>query len=85
VKAVIILGVRFVWFAFLFFVIYGFVKNLKNWGKIGWIFSIIIYFNLAYSAVHAIPRYALPIYPFYIILTVVGATYFYNRYAKKQA
>lgn len=81
-KAVIILGIRIAWFVFFFFVIYGFVKSFRNWDKISWIFLIITYFNLAYSAVHAIPRYALPVYPFYVILAVAGAAYFYNRYAK---
>lgn len=71
-KVAIILSIRFTWFALLFFAIYGLIKNFKNWDKIGWLFLIIIYFNLAYGALHAIPRYALPIYPFYIILAVVG-------------
>lgn len=83
-KTAILLGIRFAWFLFLGLVIYTLVKNLKNWREISWLFIIIFYFNLAYSAVHAIPRYALPIYPFYVILAVAGATYFYNRYAKKQ-
>ncbi len=84
VKTAILLSIRFAWFLFLGLVIYALVKNLKNWREISWLFIIIFYFNLAYSAVHAIPRYALPIYPFYVILAVAGATYFYNRYAKKQ-
>ncbi len=79
VKAAIILILRFVWFVFMFLIIYGLIKNFKKWDKIGWIFLIIIYFNLAYSAVHAIPRYALPIYPFYIILAIVGLNIFYGK------
>ena len=83
-KIVILLGIRFIWFLFFGLAIYALVKSLKNWRGVSWLFIIIFYFNLAYSAVHAIPRYALPIYPFYIMLAVAGTTYFYNRYAKKQ-
>lgn len=83
-KTAILLGIRFAWFLFLGLVIYALVKNLKNWREISWLFIIIFYFNLSYSAVHAIPRYALPIYPFYVILAVAGVTYFYNKYAEKQ-
>jgi len=87
-KSAIILAIRSIWFLFLFLAAYGLIKGLKNpeigWAKFGWIFLIIIYFNLAYSAIHAIPRYALPIYPFYVILAVIGITYFYNKYAEKQ-
>jgi len=83
-KTVIILDIRLVWFAFLFLVIYGLIKNLKKWDKIGWLFLIIIYFNLAYSAVHAIPRYALPIYPFYVILAVVGISILWEKLQLKR-
>ena len=84
-KTAIILGLRFTWFAFMFLTIYGVIKSIKSpennglgWGKIGWIILVILYFNLAYSAVHAIPRYALPIYPFYVILAIVGIGRFFN-------
>ncbi len=82
-KAVIILAIRSTWFLFLFLAACGLIKGLKNpeigWAKLCWIFLIIIYFNLAYSAVHAIPRYALPIYPFYVILAIVGLNTFYGK------
>lgn len=86
-KAAIILIIRSCWFLFLFFAVYGAVKSVKNprrdgmesWQKFGWILLIILYFNLAYSAIHAIPRYALPIYPFYIILFVIGLVKFYEK------
>ncbi len=69
-KAAILLGIRFAWFLFLGIIIYALVG--AGWREISWLFIIIFYFNLAYSAVHAIPRYALPIYPFYIILFFIG-------------
>ncbi|MBI5079622.1 glycosyltransferase family 39 protein [Candidatus Wolfebacteria bacterium] len=86
-KAAIILTVRGIWFLFLFFAVYGAAKSVKNprrdggasWQKFGWILLIIFYFNLAYSAIHAIPRYALPIYPFYIMLCVIGLMKFYEK------
>lgn len=78
-KAGIILGIRGIWFLFFFFVIYAVIKNIKNWQKYGWILLTIVYFNLAYGALHAIPRYALPIYPFYIILAVIGITTLFKK------
>ncbi len=71
-KIGIIIGIRGVWFLFLFLAIYGAVKIAKNWALSSWLILIVVYFNLAYSAVHAIPRYALPIYPFYFILAIWG-------------
>lgn len=85
-KAIIILVIRSIWFLFLFLAAYGLIKGLKNpeigWTKLCWIFLVIIYFNLAYSATHAIPRYALPIYPFYIILAIIGLTAIYAEIKK---
>jgi len=71
-KTIFILSIRFVWLIFFFFVVYGAMKIIKNWSKFGWLILIIVYFNLVYSLLFAIPRYALPIYPFYIILSAHG-------------
>ncbi len=71
-KIAIILSIRFIWFLFLGLAVYALAKNIRDWPKISWIFLIIVYFNLAFSAIGAIPRYALPIYPFYILLAVIG-------------
>jgi len=73
VKIVLLLGLRFIWLFSLFIVIYGIVRTLKeDWRKSLWILVIIIYFNLAYSAIHALPFYALPIYPLYMIVFSIG-------------
>lgn len=71
-KIMIILTLRFAWFLFFFFVALGIIRSVENWRSWIWILMVIFYFNLVYSALHAIPRYALPIYPFYFILFFVG-------------
>lgn len=76
VKSFVILSIRFVWFLFLFLAAYALAKNIKNWQKFSWLLLVILYFNFTYSAVHAIPRYALPIYPIYIILAFIGLNSF---------
>lgn len=73
-KAGIILAIRFIWSIFFFFIGYAIIKNLKNWSKFSWIFLIIFYFNLVYALLLGLARYALPIYPFYILLFVWGFT-----------
>lgn len=78
-KATILIAIRFFWYLFLFLVLFGIFKNIKNWDKISWLFLVILYFNLIYSALHAIPRYAIPVYPYYIIFAVYSLTYFYNK------
>ncbi|MFH1393065.1 MAG: glycosyltransferase family 39 protein [Patescibacteria group bacterium] len=83
-KLIIVLIPRLLWFLFFFFVIKSIIKNFHDWGKIGWLILIVFYFNIIYSISSGLNRYALPIYPFYIMLAVVGATYFYNRYVQKQ-
>ncbi|MBU1255901.1 hypothetical protein KKH35_03455, partial [Patescibacteria group bacterium] len=56
-----------------YFVIYGGIKMIKkDILKFSWFISIILYFNIIHSLLFAIPRYALPIWPFYIILFVYG-------------
>ncbi len=77
IKGGIILIIRFIWLLFFFFVIYGGVKVIKkDILKFSWFILIILYFNIVYSLLFAIPRYALPIWPFYIILFVYGLSMF---------
>ncbi len=78
-KAIIISGTRSVWFAFMFFVGYGIWCGLKDWSRYGWLIIIVLYFNLAYSAIHAIPRYALPIYLIYFIFTTITLCNLYQK------
>jgi len=72
IKTFAILLIRAAWFMFFLLAFYGFVKKRLAWRKFAVILLIIFYFNLTYSMVHAIPRYALPIYPLYIMFFVVG-------------
>ncbi len=81
-KILIVLGLRFVWLALIILVAYGAVVKRSEWKKFGPLLVVIIYFNVIYSLVHAIPRYALPIYPFYFILAAGGVSsnpVIYNR------
>jgi len=78
IKGSIILTIRLVWLIFFFFVIYGGIKMIGNWLKYSWILITILYFNLVYSSLFAFPRYALPIYPFYVILFVFGISAFWS-------
>ena len=79
-KGTIILTIRLIWLTFFFFVIYGAIKIVKNWSRFGWLILTIIYFNLVYCSLFASPRYALPIYPFYIILFVYGFLIFWPKF-----
>lgn len=83
IKGGILIVFRISWYVFLFLVGYGFCKNIKNWDKVGWLFVVALYFNAVYSAVHAQPRFAVPIYPIYIILATVGFIILYNKYKIK--
>ena len=79
-KVAILIILRLFYWMFVWFVIYGLVKAVREWRKFIWILLIILYFNLVYSAVFGLPRYAIPIYPFYILLFVMGATTAWNKY-----
>lgn len=72
VKYILIISFRLFWFGLLFFAVLGASVNIKKWHIISWLVIFVIYFNGVYSAVFAIPRYAIQIYPFYIILAFVG-------------
>ncbi len=78
-KTVIALGIRLVWFALFFFVIYGIWRSRKNLAKFSWILLLIIYLNVFNSLVWAIPRYALPMYPFYFTLASLGLVHFWDK------
>jgi 4-amino-4-deoxy-L-arabinose transferase-like glycosyltransferase len=71
------------WYLFLFLVGYGIYRNFKNWDKVGWMILFIVYFNFVYSAIYAIPRYAVQIYPFYIVLASASFVYFFERFRGK--
>ena len=81
-KGAIILFIRFCYLIFFILIIYTLVKNIKNWPKASWIILTIIYFNLIYSLIHAIARYSVPIYPYYIILASAGFLTFWDRIKK---
>jgi hypothetical protein len=83
IKAGLLVFLRLAWVSIFFLIIYAIVKNWKNFGRIGWMFLVILYFNAFYSAIHGIPRYATPIYPFYIILAVAGMAAVWNKYFVK--
>ena len=79
IKGSIILIIRLIWLIFFFFVIYGGIKMIKkNLLKCSWLILIILYFNIIYSLLFAIPRYALLVWPFYIILFVYGLSVFFK-------
>ncbi|MCX6731734.1 MAG: glycosyltransferase family 39 protein [Candidatus Parcubacteria bacterium] len=78
-KVVILLVLRILYWFFFGFVVYGLARAIKKWRKFGLIILIVFYFNLVYAAIFGIPRYAIPIYPFYILLFVIGLSAFLNR------
>ncbi len=78
-KGFIILMIRFVYLIFAIFIVYAIVKNIRDWSKMGWIILIVFYFNLIFSNLHAIARYSIPVYPFYIILLTIGCLMFWDN------
>ncbi|OGM97732.1 MAG: hypothetical protein A2817_02955 [Candidatus Yanofskybacteria bacterium RIFCSPHIGHO2_01_FULL_39_8b] len=79
IKIIILLGIRAAYWLFFGFMIYGLIMGAKNWKKFCWPILIILYFNFAYAATFGIPRYSIPIYPFYIIFFVYGTNIFFGR------
>ena len=78
-RSAIFLILRILYWFFFGFVICGLIKAIKKWREFGLIILIIFYFNLVCAATFGIPRYAIPIYPFYVILFVLG---FFSLYSK---
>jgi len=78
-KGSIILFIRFVYLIFAIFIIYAIVKYIRNWHKMSWIILIIVYFNLVFSNLIGVARHSVPMYPFYIILLVLGLITFWRR------
>jgi hypothetical protein len=79
-KIFILLILRIFYWLFLGFVIWGLISAFKDWKKFGWLILMVFYFNFVYSAVYGLPRYAIPIYPFYILLFVIGCYSFFKKY-----
>ena len=72
IKASAIIFVRVVWALFLFLFIYGLAKNFKNWAMTGTVALLVFYFNAIHAAVHATPRFAMMVLPFYFIFAAAG-------------
>ncbi|PIR97593.1 MAG: hypothetical protein COT91_00375 [Candidatus Doudnabacteria bacterium CG10_big_fil_rev_8_21_14_0_10_41_10] len=79
VKALIILGVRLAYWVFFGIVIYAIIQSRRSWRELIPIYTILVYMIAVYSALHGIPRYALPIYPFYIMFFSFGILYLLNQ------
>lgn len=78
-KTVFAFGIRIIWFILFFFVGYGIWSKRKNLPSLAWILLLVLYLNIFNSLVWAIPRYALPIYPFYFVLAVIGFFQLWNK------
>ncbi len=76
-KTAIVLFLYGGWYVLLLLVLFGIYTTLRydtNRSKFLWIIVFIVYFNLFFSLVHAIPRYSLPLYPFYVMFLVIGCS-----------
>ena len=82
-KGAIILLIRLIYFIFFGIIVYAIVKGVRRWTKTSWLILIVLYFNLIFSAIHAIARYSLPIYPGYIILATIGLVIVWNKLGNK--
>lgn len=71
-KIIILLGLRLIYWLFFGLVFYGIIKTRKQWKNYLVIYLLVIYFNAVFSVLCGLPRYAMPIYPFYIIFAVAG-------------
>ncbi|GEM_PF-4825654 len=79
-KAIIILGLRAIWLTFFGLVLYGIYKIKSRWRSFIFVFIYIAYINLVFSASHGIPRFSLPMYPFYILLAIIGLSHLQEKY-----
>lgn len=84
IKILILIIIRVVYWLFFGLIIYGLIKTFKNWRIFIWPIFITIYFNLVYSATFGIPRYAIPIYPFYFIFFSFGLWLIYEKLKNKK-
>jgi len=82
-KGSIILFIRFVYLIFAIFIIYAIVRHIRNWPKMSWIILIVVYFNFAFSNLIGVARHSVPMYPFYVILLVLGIVTFWKSKRKK--
>lgn len=83
-KIIILLGLRIIFWILFALIIYGFIRAIKDWKKFIWVVSIVLYFNLVYSALSGMARYSIPIYPFYIILFALGISKVWEHFKLKK-
>ncbi|MCK4539873.1 glycosyltransferase family 39 protein [Candidatus Parcubacteria bacterium] len=85
VKTLILAVLRIIYWIFFGFIFYGIFKSAKTWKKFVMPYLIILYFNLLFSIIFGLARYAIPIYFFYIIFFTIGIEAFYrkNKYKYK--
>lgn len=82
VKAGILLSISGLWWLWISLVICAIARYYRDWSTYGWLILVIVYVNGVYTAIHGIPRFALPVYPLYAILSGASVIYLYNKYQR---
>lgn len=83
-KSGYLLLVRSLWYAFFALVLYGMVLLWQRDRLICiFLLLLVLYFNGVYSLIHAIPRYAIPLYPLYIVFAAGGGVSFLSKIYEK--
>ena len=73
IKTTMLITVRFIWYMLLGLVLFAFVQFRNRMKDVWWLLSLCMVVTIAYCSVHGIPRYALPLHPFYFILAIASA------------
>jgi len=60
-------GLRFLAYPVILLSLFGMARSLDIWDRWILLFVVILYFNVAYSLLDAIGRYAVPLIPFYCL------------------
>ncbi|MDP2910026.1 MAG: glycosyltransferase family 39 protein [bacterium] len=82
-KISVVIFIRAIWGLFLGVVIYGIYKSIKNFNSVSIISLIVIGFSLLHSLVDAVPRFSVPLYPFYFILFYYGLSKIFPAYSDR--
>lgn len=81
-KGGIVLGIHALWWLGAIAVVSGMMhlfRSSRAQKSVIMLAAIVGYFQISFSVVHAIPRHALPLYPWYFLFATIGISIFWHR------
>lgn len=83
-KTLIIVSIRFIYLLFFIVVLQAIIVGIRKFSLSWSIFIVLVYSVLVLCSLDTVPRYSIPLYPFYFIFFAFGIVNLFNKIFKKE-